>query len=248
MPNRVPLIKPKSLLPLFVLALIALFAVLAALSVGVESVHAQATTPTVSTVAITSSPGSDNTYATGDTITVSLTFSEAVIVDTTGGTPDVRLTIGGYFKYANYSGDGSSSAVQAFSYIVEPLLRDSDGVSMLANSLRLDGGTIQAADDSANATLTHSAMSFSGHKVAAGGEVYVGLAQVGIAAGTDLFNDARSTSNEAWQWQRSATETGPYSDIPAAEGGTSTSYTSSAGDLGQVVHLHGYTGHGGRRR
>ena len=95
MPNRVPLIKPKSLLPLFVLALAALVAVLAALSVGLENVHAQSTAPTISTVAITSSPGSDNTYATGDTITVSVTFSEAVIVDTTGGTPYVRLSISG---------------------------------------------------------------------------------------------------------------------------------------------------------
>ena len=42
-----------------------------------------------------------------------------------------------------------------------------------------------------------------------------------------------STSNEAWQWQRSATEAGTYSDIPATEGGTSTSYTPSAGDLGR---------------
>ena len=39
-------------------------------------------------------------------------------------------------------------------------------------------------------------------------------------------------SNEAWQWQRSATEYGGYSDIPASEGGTSNPYTPSAGDLG----------------
>ena len=37
--------------------------------------HAQVTTPTVSSIAITSSPGMDNTYATGDINTVSLTFS-----------------------------------------------------------------------------------------------------------------------------------------------------------------------------
>ena len=30
--------------------------------------HAQATTPTVSSVAVTSNPGTDNEYATGDTI------------------------------------------------------------------------------------------------------------------------------------------------------------------------------------
>ena len=234
MPNSVPLIKPKSPLHLSVFGLIALFAVLAALSVGLETVHAQSTAPTITTVAITSNPGSDNTYATGDIITVSLTFSEAVTVDTTGGTPRVRLSIGGGSPpYANYSGDGSSAVVQPFSYIVEALDRDSNGVSVPANSLDLRGGTIQATDDSANATLTHPAMSFPSHKVAAGGYLNVGLPQVGIPIGTGLGNDDVSTSNEAWQWQRSATEAGAYSDIPVAEGGTSSTYTPSAGDLGR---------------
>ena len=55
--------------------------VIMALILGMESVaHAQSTAPTVSTVSITSNPGSDNTYATGDTITVSVTFSGAVTV------------------------------------------------------------------------------------------------------------------------------------------------------------------------
>ena len=235
MPNRVPLIKPKSPLHLSVFGLIALVAVLAALSVGLENVHAQTppTAPTVSSIAITSSPGSDNTYATGDIITVSLTFSEAVTVNTTGGTPDVQLNIGGSRAFANYSGDGSSAVVQPFSYTVEPFDRDSNGVSLLANSLRLDGGTIQATDDSANATLTHSAMSFPSHKAAAAGDLLVGLAQVGIPVVAVLNNGGVSTSNEALQWQRSATEAGVYSDIPAAEGGTSTPYTPSAGDLGR---------------
>ena len=44
-----------------------------------------------------------------------------------------------------------------------------DGVSLLANSLTLNGGTIQASDDSTNATLTHSAMTFANHKVETAG-------------------------------------------------------------------------------
>ena len=40
-----------------------------------------------------------------------------------------------------------------------------DGVSLLVNSLTLNGGTIQATDDSANATLTHTTMTFATHKV-----------------------------------------------------------------------------------
>ena len=72
--------------------------------------HAQSTAPTVSSVAVTSNPGTDNEYATGDSITVTLTFSEAVTVDTTNGTPYVVLDIGGQPRNAAYSGDGSSAA------------------------------------------------------------------------------------------------------------------------------------------
>ena len=64
------------------------------------------------------------------------------------------------------------------------------------------------------------------------GEVEMGLAQVGIEVSAVLYDDDRSVSNEAWQWRRSATEAGAYSDIPASEGGTSNPYTPSAGDLG----------------
>ena len=124
--------------------------------------HGQNTTiPTVSSVAITSSPGMDNTYAKGDTITVSLTFSEALTVT---GTPYVVVDIGGQPRNFKYSGDGSSATAQPFSYTALVGDRDLDGVSLLVNSLALNGGTIKAAD-SANATLTHAAMPFANHKV-----------------------------------------------------------------------------------
>ena len=142
------------LLSLLVIALVAL--------VLPSVAHAQSTAPTVSSVAITSSPGMDNTYATGDTITVSLAFSEAVTVT---GTPHVVVDIGGQPRNFSYSGDGSSAAAQPFSYTALVGDRDLDGVSLLVNSLTLNGGTIQATDDSANATLTHTTMTFATHKV-----------------------------------------------------------------------------------
>ena len=142
-----------------------LAAVVAAVFFTGAPAGAQSTALTVSTVAITSDPGTDGTYATGDTVTVSVTFSEAVTVSTTGGTPRITLDFAGQPRYASYSGDGSSAAAQAFSYTVLVGDDDADGVSVLANSLALDGGTIQATDDSANATLTHSAMTFASHKV-----------------------------------------------------------------------------------
>ena len=138
-----------------ILAMIALF-------LGVSTVsHAQSTAPTVTAVAITSSPGTDNTYTTLDTITVGVTFSEAVTVT---GTPQITLDIGGTERTAEYSGDGSSAATQSFSYNVQPVDQDDDGIAVAANALALNGGTIQATDDSA-AALAHSAMTFSGHRV-----------------------------------------------------------------------------------
>ena len=44
---------------------------------SVSVAHAQTTTPTVSTVAVTSDPGTDDTYALGDTIEVGLTLEGA---------------------------------------------------------------------------------------------------------------------------------------------------------------------------
>ena len=203
---------------------------MAALLTTVFVAHAQSTAPTISTVAITSNPGTNNTYATGDIIMVSVTFSEAVTVT---GTPYVTLDIDSGSRNAAYTGAGTATGQVLFAYTVLAGERDTDGVSVSANSLALSGGTIQADDDSDNATLTHAAMAFPSHKVAAGrGYVSVGLAQVGIAVVAVLADPDRTISNEAWQWQRSATQTGTYSDIPAAEGGTSVPYTPSAGDLG----------------
>ena len=142
------------LLPLLLIALAAL--------VLPSVAHGQGTPPTVSSAAITSDPGMDNTYATGDTITVSLTFSEAVTVT---GTPHVVVDIGGQPRNFRYSGDGTTAAAQTFGYTVLVGDGDTDGVSLLVNSLTLNGGTIQATDDSTDATLAHSAMTFANHKV-----------------------------------------------------------------------------------
>ena len=137
-------------------------AILALLLASVSVTHAQTTTPTVSTVAITSSPGTDNTYTTLDVIAVGLTFSEAVTVT---GTPQITLDIGGTEHAADYSGAGTATGQLLFSYTVQPVDQDDDGVAVKANSLALNGGTIQATDDMTNASLTHSAMTFANHKV-----------------------------------------------------------------------------------
>ena len=70
-----------------------------------------------------------------------------------------------------------------------------------------------------------------------GGEVELGLPQVGIGVTASLWEpssllDGGAVSNAVWQWQRSATQTGVYTDITAEEGGTSNPYVPSESDLG----------------
>ena len=144
--------------PLLILVIMALFAV----SVNVAYAQTPPTTPTISTVAITSSPGTDNTYTTLDVITVGLTFSEAVTVT---GTPYVTIDIGGQPRNAAFTGAGTATGQILFGYTVRTGDRDADGVAVLANSLTLNGGTIQSTDDSTDAALTHAVITFATHKV-----------------------------------------------------------------------------------
>ena len=106
--------------------------------------------PTIASIAITSSPGSDNYYGALDNISLTATFSEAVTVTGSPRFPIVGLS-SSYLTYA--SGSGTTSLV--FSYQVSRTSLDRDGISIAANSLALNGGTI--TDAALNtATLTHS--------------------------------------------------------------------------------------------
>jgi len=123
-----------------------------------------AVSPTVSSLSITSNAGSDNTYSLGNLIQVTVVFSEAVTVNTVGGTPYVTLTVGSISRNANYI-SGSTTTNLVFSYTVQAGDTDSNGISILANKLFANGSTIRngASED---ATLTHLALADnSSHKV-----------------------------------------------------------------------------------
>ncbi len=103
--------------------------------------------PRVESVAVVSDAGADDTYALGDMIRVQVTFSDAVNVDTSGGTPQLTIDMdpadwGG--KQATYqSGSGTSELIFAYE-VVEPNY-SSQGIAVLANTLALNGGTIRLA-------------------------------------------------------------------------------------------------------
>ena len=110
---------------------------------------------------ITSSPQSGDTYGQGESIAVSVTFSETVSVT---GEPRVGLTMGERKRWARYS-SGNGGATLTFAYTVNGNDRDEDGISIGKNALKLRGGTIADGDGNA-ANLEHSALSDqASHKV-----------------------------------------------------------------------------------
>ena len=119
------------------------------------------TSPEVSRLAIGSNPGSDRTYAAGDEIRVTVTFSEKVEVE---GTPQLRLRVGSRTRTAGYL-RGTGTAALVFAYEVAEGDEDNDGVSNKAGRIALNGGTIK--DEAENAAeLDHEALALqSGHKV-----------------------------------------------------------------------------------
>jgi uncharacterized repeat protein (TIGR02059 family) len=127
---------------------------------SISSTSTDTTPPTISSIAVTSSAGSDSTYTAGETISLSLTWSENAIVTGTPRIPIQGLTS----KYLTYaSGSGTTSLV--FSYTVVSGDNDTDGIAISANTLELNGGTIKDAAGNV-ATLTHLAVAAStSHKV-----------------------------------------------------------------------------------
>ena len=110
---------------------------------------------------IVSSPASGDAYVKGETIEVSVTFSESVTVT---GQPYLRLAVGERGRRARYDG-GGGGATLVFAYEVKGNDADSDGISIEANRLKLNDGSIEDADGNA-ASLEHSALADqSGHKV-----------------------------------------------------------------------------------
>ncbi len=123
------------------------------------------TGPTVPAVAITSNPGEDDTYANGEVIEVSVAFSEDVTVT---GTPQIAIDMDPAHwgtKWASYV-PGVAANVLTFAHTVVEPNYSTQGIAVLPNSLRLNGGTIASSATGTAANLAHSGLAHdSGHKV-----------------------------------------------------------------------------------
>ena len=64
-------------------------------------------------------------------------------------------------------------------------------------------------------------------------EVRIGLPQVGVGVAAEIYDQSLRIKNATWQWQRGETSDGPFTDIPAEQGGTSRVYVPAAADLGK---------------
>ena len=119
------------------------------------------TAPKVSSLDITSNPGSDETYAMEDEIEVTVTFSETVKVTET---PRLTLRVGNRNRTAGYL-RGMDTAALVFGYEVADGDEDTDGVSIEAGRIALNVGTIE--DEAENAAeLDHEALAAqAGHQV-----------------------------------------------------------------------------------
>ena len=151
----------------------------------------EAPAPAVSTVAISSDAGSDDTYAIGDNIEATVTFDGNVDVDTAAGTPQLELTVGTAARQAAYS-SGSGSSALIFRYTVVDGDADGDGVGIGADRLTLNGGTIKESGGTVDAVLGHDAVAAS-----ASHRVY-GVRPTLLSAATNATGDAIVlTYNEA---------------------------------------------------
>ena len=127
------------------------------LSVPMSFMQGAADPPTVDGTPGVSGAGSDGTWSEGESVGVTVTFSEAVDVDASGGTPSIGIGLGGpaATRGAAYaSGSGTTELVFGYTLV------EGDGshttMVVTPNSLALGGGTIRSVATDFDAELAHN--------------------------------------------------------------------------------------------
>ncbi len=121
--------------------------------------------PSVTGVEVSSAPVSGSTYRLGETIRLTVTFDEAVTVT---GAPTLAIDMDPAHwgtKQASYEA-GSGTRTLTFAHTVTNPNFSTQGIAVLGNSLRLNGGGIASAASGANAALAYDGLGHNaGHKV-----------------------------------------------------------------------------------
>ena len=108
--------------------------------------------PTVASVAMAEPPAGG--WTDGDTVRLSIGFSAPVTVATDGGTPSVAIALDGTARQAAYAG-GSGRSSLTFSYALTADDGTVSALSVAADALAANGGTIRDADGR-DANLAHA--------------------------------------------------------------------------------------------
>jgi hypothetical protein len=145
-------------------------------------------------------------------------FSEAVLVNTSAGTPRLQLETGAIDRYAIYSG-GSGTNTLSFSYTVQAGDSSADLDQLSANALELNGGTIKdAAGNSASLTLAAPGATGS---LGANANLVINTSAP-AAPGLSLTSDTGSSNSDRLTNNPSITVTG-------LEAGASWQYSTNSG-------------------
>ncbi len=125
-------------------------------------------------------PESQDAYAAGDTIRVTVSFDKPVVVT---GNPTLVLTVGSANRTATLASASQGDVV--FQYPVAVGDSDQDGLAVPANALSLNGGSIQGQDAS-SAVITHAGLAAQvNHKVDGIAPSLVSVSLVPSTAGRD---------------------------------------------------------------
>ena len=110
-----------------------------------------------------SGAGTDAQWSESETVSVTVTFNEAVDVDTSGGTPSIGIGLGGTAARSATYASGSGTTELVFEYTLVTGDGTHSFMAITPDSLALNGGTIESAGSGVAALLAHNGALTSGN-------------------------------------------------------------------------------------
>ncbi|MBN8220942.1 MAG: Ig-like domain-containing protein, partial [Spirochaetes bacterium] len=176
------------------------------------------TAPTINNTPGVTSSVANGAYGPGSVIPITVLFNDVVYVDTTGGTPQLRLNVTPTTRYATYT-SGSGTNTLTFTYTVQAGDASADLNYTLTTDLSANSGTIKDAAGN-NAVLT-----------------LAGIAAAG-SLGTNKDINVVGTATGAITYAQGANTAGPF------KAGALTITATYALDPGAIPNINSLTGVG----
>ncbi|MCY4324803.1 MAG: alpha-L-fucosidase, partial [Betaproteobacteria bacterium] len=200
--------------------------------------------PRIWRIALASVAAASDTYAIGETVEIDVYFNGEVKVT---GAPQLEIDVGGQARVATYDSSGTDPEIGSgtrrlrFLYTIAAGDMDADGISISANKLSLNGGTIRVDDEGSavttDADLNHAPLAAdllhkvdgSGttnalmHMPTSGNDRLLGLAgdssyQLGLASGFDEVYEGYSKDEATSRYLRTSGDSGDVIRLDAGIG------------------------------